>query len=288
MTIASEIQRIKTNIENAYDALENLGATMPATEDTDHLVSTIQTVSGDGQTQIKTVTNATGSAVSSGDKVWVNGNQIVDYIDVDTVSGIAKDNFTAGTQIEQLTVTGSLTNSDGILSGFSASNYAVLDDKGTLPSFEILTKININHTDYYGSVLDNAFHFIRVGGGKIGIYNATDGSIANFSFSINKWYWCNGVYDGTSYTLYCLEDNGFDESQLPPLSAWDIAATTQNVSGINLDSIYLGVDGGYLPNYFHGTINIEATKITSNGAIIWRYNKYVNGGSGKVLVLATE
>lgn len=69
MTIASEIQRIKTNVENAYDALENLGATMPATEDTDHLVETIQTVSGGDEVTAK---NESGSAVTNGDKVWIH------------------------------------------------------------------------------------------------------------------------------------------------------------------------------------------------------------------------
>lgn len=78
MTIASEIQRIQTNVANAYDALENLGATMPATEDTDHLVSTIQTVSTGDEVSAK---NSSGSAVSSGDKVWIDDVTEVNYID---------------------------------------------------------------------------------------------------------------------------------------------------------------------------------------------------------------
>ena len=70
MTIASEIQRIQTNIANAYDALEAKGATMPATENTDNLVTTIDTISGGGGETV-TATNNTGSAISTGDKVWV-------------------------------------------------------------------------------------------------------------------------------------------------------------------------------------------------------------------------
>lgn len=84
MTIASEIQRIKTNIENAYDALGNLGATMPATEDTDHLVSTIQTVSTGDEISAK---NVSGAAVSNGDKVWIEQVSEAPSATITAVSG---------------------------------------------------------------------------------------------------------------------------------------------------------------------------------------------------------
>ena len=44
MTIASEITRIKTNISNAYDALEEKGATIPSDKNSANLVSTIDTI----------------------------------------------------------------------------------------------------------------------------------------------------------------------------------------------------------------------------------------------------
>lgn len=72
MTIASEIQRIKTNIANAYDALENKGATMPATEDSANLASTVNTVPAGGGMDTVEATNNTGSAITNGDKVWIN------------------------------------------------------------------------------------------------------------------------------------------------------------------------------------------------------------------------
>ena len=48
MSIASEIVRINTNIANAYNEAEAKGATMPATENSDNLASTIATISGGG------------------------------------------------------------------------------------------------------------------------------------------------------------------------------------------------------------------------------------------------
>ena len=46
MTIASEITRIKTNISNAYTALEAKGATIPEAKNSANLADTINTVTG--------------------------------------------------------------------------------------------------------------------------------------------------------------------------------------------------------------------------------------------------
>ena len=46
MTIASEITRIKTNIDNAYIALEAKGATIPEAKNSANLADTINTVTG--------------------------------------------------------------------------------------------------------------------------------------------------------------------------------------------------------------------------------------------------
>ena len=46
MTIAIEIKRIKTNIDNAYTALETKGATIPSEKNSANLASTVNTISG--------------------------------------------------------------------------------------------------------------------------------------------------------------------------------------------------------------------------------------------------
>ena len=48
MSIASEIQRIKTNIANAYTSASNKGATLPATQNSSNLASTIDTIQTGG------------------------------------------------------------------------------------------------------------------------------------------------------------------------------------------------------------------------------------------------
>ena len=69
MTIASEIQRIKDNIADAYTSCQNKGATMPATQNSDNLancISTIQT-GGGGSTLITKTITANGTYNASSD-----------------------------------------------------------------------------------------------------------------------------------------------------------------------------------------------------------------------------
>lgn len=44
MSVQSEIARIKSNIANAYNACEDGGATIPQTQDSANLASTISTI----------------------------------------------------------------------------------------------------------------------------------------------------------------------------------------------------------------------------------------------------
>ena len=66
MTIASEIQRIKTNIANAYTVCDSKGATMPATQNSANLADCIDSISGGSATLItKNITqNGTYNASS--------------------------------------------------------------------------------------------------------------------------------------------------------------------------------------------------------------------------------
>ena len=58
MSIATEIQRIKANIENAYTKAEEKGATIPTTKNSENLASTIESIEAGGtvSTQEKTAT----------------------------------------------------------------------------------------------------------------------------------------------------------------------------------------------------------------------------------------
>lgn len=67
MTIASEIQRVQTNIAGAYTALEAKGATLPTERNSANLASTIESVSGGESSRFgATLDSLIGSIDSSG------------------------------------------------------------------------------------------------------------------------------------------------------------------------------------------------------------------------------
>ena len=59
MSIASEITRIKNNIEDAYTECENKGATLPQDQNSDNLADTIASISGGGGADLSEYFNTT-------------------------------------------------------------------------------------------------------------------------------------------------------------------------------------------------------------------------------------
>ena len=70
MTIASEITRIKTNIENAYAKAEEKGARIPEVKNSENLASCVETItngggSGGGYTEVARYQVVDGNAILS-------------------------------------------------------------------------------------------------------------------------------------------------------------------------------------------------------------------------------
>lgn len=72
MTIASEIQRVQTNIANAYTSLEAKGATMPDTRNSANLASTIDSVPLTGDNTVQAFALGDAKNAVEGDKVLLN------------------------------------------------------------------------------------------------------------------------------------------------------------------------------------------------------------------------
>lgn len=79
MSIESEIERIETNIEDAYDAAEEVGAEMPELRNSANLASTISTISGGG-TNLPDQEGHSDEFLSTNgtDPYWKNVDQIND------------------------------------------------------------------------------------------------------------------------------------------------------------------------------------------------------------------
>jgi len=207
MTIASEIQRIKTNIENAYDALETAGATMPATENSANLASTIATISGGGDAI--TATNNSSSAVTNGDKVWIEppvptrdftafNNPTIDdatttmYGKNDVNTGIYKnkENIQATTKREFIVKYKFATNS---LSNLGAG-YPTAHFSGSI--------------DYGGNVYGFTRLFLSTNGWYLDQYASSDSVsvLPSTDVTQNVWYWFKLELTNTSMTSYYSMD----------------------------------------------------------------------------------
>lgn len=68
MSVASEIERISGNISESYTAAEEMGATMPANQNSDNLANTIRTISG-GSGGVSSVNGKTGAVVLDAEDV---------------------------------------------------------------------------------------------------------------------------------------------------------------------------------------------------------------------------
>ena len=71
MTIANEIRRIKTNIQNAYAEAEEKGATLPVEKNSDNLASAISTIQGGGGDKVLAQTTEASVTGAEGEKVFL-------------------------------------------------------------------------------------------------------------------------------------------------------------------------------------------------------------------------
>lgn len=205
MTIASEIQRIQTNIANAYDALEAKGATMPATENTDNLVTTIDTISGG----VITATNITGSAIKAGDKVWI------EKITSGGVTTYAINDFYK-TLEQNYKVNGHIYKfPNGAYGSFSEYNYFTLDKNISIAStFEAIIKFTSPTSDIssFQNILDfDPLTELYIENSELRVYaSIPDSSVSCGSISTSTVYWAKIVKEnGTTKLSYSTDGETF-------------------------------------------------------------------------------
>ena len=122
------------------------------------------------------------------------------------------------------TVVGSLTNDNGVLSGFSASNYIILPNPPTpVTSYEICMKFYmVNFND--GRVLGNSTHNVHTpqleapNGSETKMWfghpsssYGWQGINPNFVVTQNTWYWFKAIWDGTK-VLTSMSTDGYSYS----------------------------------------------------------------------------
>lgn len=171
---------------------------------------------------------------------------------------------------------GTLTNTNGVLSGFSASNYATLPINFNQPQqpFEIVFKFNSNN------ISDEQVIFqmgnISTTGGFIDIevyesksYFELDSESAQRCFIegtttllSNTDYWVKLTYNGIdTYTLYLSIDGTTWTTEGTATSSYHLGATQNSYIGINQDLSQW---------YFNGSIDLNESYIDINNTRWWQ------------------
>lgn len=285
MTIASEIQRIQTNIANAYDALEAKGATMPATENTDNLVTTIDTISSGGGDVI-TATNKTGSAVSTGDKVWINESVTSLAATTAKTLGYPFDCAISPDGSKLFTGNSNTANASAAFNIYDImdlSNISLLYTKASgssIPTIQYLDSGNLAITFDIASSEDIIFRR----NGTYGIYNIGDLSYTSY---LHGTYW--GISSSSVQKLITLDEN--DGTQTLVASGSNSSGskmftgcyntTTGKILRSNSGYCYI-VSGSSITSQSGGGVNIgsSATYSTSSklqGSLIIRCQSYSVG-----------
>lgn len=272
MTIANEIQRIQNNITNTYDALEAKGATMPLTKNSNNLASTVETIPGGGGEDI-TATNKTGSAISSGDKVWAN-KVGADYELINFYQG---PYFYIGSKGSLL----SFDNTSGKISGFTSGSSGgfVIQEKmpiNTADSWKIVWKAKTPATHVHNSLvnapnnyyntsitlsleLDNNNNFmacaIRTESGNvwnIWLLNS------QYHTEVDTWYWWSVEFTGSEYILKQSTD-GVNFIELAKV-----------ISSIKAYTPTGCMTTGYIGRYWRGKVDLSESYIEINGSLWWK------------------
>ena len=180
-------------------------------------------------------------------------------------------------------IIGNLTNNDGVLSGFSASNYAKLNKsfQPSSASWEIVFKINTGNTPS-GAIFgntgftyqnapqvgingDSKFQiYVPANDSQYGGHNIVDGATGTHTVLANTTYWIKLYFTGSEYVFdYSLDgetyinDYSYTSSTImyQPNVTFNIGYNSWDVSSVD---------------FFTGTIDLNESYIKVNGVTWWR------------------
>ena len=178
----------------------------------------------------------------SGDGIY---KEFVDYI-ADLY------NNTPVEDVYNVNIVGSLTNNNGVLSGFSNSNYATLPQtfNPSNSNWEVVVPITTSSSfigcDFFASVVSGDFgiHAQLLTDGKLHLYLSSDGTSHNIvnnatgasTLLVNTKYWIKIAFNGTSYNVYSSttgEFNGEETTEITVNSSAVLCTMTTTVLGKN-------------------------------------------------------
>ena len=171
-----------------------------------------------------------------------------------------------------VTKIGSLTDDNGVLSGFSTSNYGNIGNfPGNTASYEIVIKFmtsNVSSTEIFlghntpGSSSAYYTPQLRISNTKLCTYGPTNaGIVGTTTLLANTWYWAKVKWNGTQKELWLSTDGQTFTSE------GTISVSTSLTGGTLL--IGNGTGESSLAPFTQGTIDLKESYIDINGERWW-------------------
>lgn len=239
-TIASEIQRIKTNIANTYTVLEEKGATLPETLNSANLATCANSISGGGGT-VRIPNFTKHGAVSVVDEIASNFSDN-NYIDCGTIqipSGSTWDfrfKFNSGDSGYQL------------VGGFGTEN-----NKG------MAVNLSGGYLSYYIS---------SDGSG----WDIASGSSASLSLTNNTDYYMRRYFTGTQYKLDISTTGEFNGEEINYITVDSSTSINSNSMGL-----YLGTWLNVGNSPMDGNIDLSTVKLYIDNTLVYTCYEEIQG-----------
>lgn len=170
---------------------------------------------------------------------------------------------------------GTLTNTDGVLSNFSTTNYATINKTITFDnSFELNFKVTTSSDVSNLQIIccpdvDQEGVRLDISGGKFGFLcgkNGTWFNLENFqggTVQANTTYWIRASYNGNNaYKLEVSTDNSIYSTV--------ISFTSTNKVTSNFTNYIIGIYSSFTLGVFNGSIDLNDSNININGIRTWR------------------
>ena len=173
-------------------------------------------------------------------------------------------------------VGGSPTNSSGVFSNFSVSNY-LYTKTNTEDVTDIIFKAKVTEHKSYNTVFSSEQNSVLIAFNKSGklCLNLADWHAGSTIYNIGEWTWCRYVWDGSKVYLYGLKDNGYTLNTLPALSSWNLEySTSKTKSYFGNDTVDIGWHNDQTSYFFNGSIDITQSQIKIADNVVWQ------GGTG--------
>lgn len=277
MSIAEEISKLQTNLENAYGAIEAKGGTLPVNQNFDNLSTSIGSISGGGGSgNIITSINNTGATITSGDKVYIaplttpQSGANYEIINPKITNSIGLGFYTKGDVIVDIT--------NKYTDNFGSNSFLEIPKifNYTYPwefniSFQTPDYVSSNWIAIYSgdtNTYENGGLIVQLYQGKItviityGDNNDRIVDVNNYAVSANTTYYVKVGWTGSEYYVkYSTNGTTWTEDIDSPI--------TSNVQAVqNCSNMRIGNFNN--DSTFPGKVFIDKTYFISNGKLIWQ------------------